>query len=278
MLISPPRWLPMLVVGVLVAVGIGFVGWSLTHFAVNDADAYLAAADRLLHGDELYPVAPEPDSPLAYRGAPWFIALWIPLTFVPRLVVDVGWASVLLAASAWTVWPLLRERRAAAMGLAVLAFGLLFWTASRGNVHPLVMAALVHGAPRRSGPLWIAVAASLKAVPILFVLAYAARREWSRVALSLLLTALLVLPMPLMGWAPARTPAGSSLAIYYQVGPAAWATTAAVALVAAVAVAWLLPRYAWVASGAAAIIALPRLIFYDFTYVIVGADRHAVRR
>jgi hypothetical protein len=39
-----------------------------------------------------------------------------------------------------------------------------------------------------------------------------------------------------------------------------------------VLVAWILPRYAWLASAAAAIIALPRLIFYDFTYVLVGAD------
>ncbi|HET6379429.1 MAG TPA: hypothetical protein VFH63_00125 [candidate division Zixibacteria bacterium] len=87
--------------------------------------------------------------------------------------------------------------------------------------------------------------------------------------LTLLLTGVLVLPMPLMGWDPGRTPAGVSLAVYYQVGPMAWLVTAIVGVAAAVAVAWLLPRHAWLA----AIVALPRLIFYDFTYIVVGANR-----
>jgi hypothetical protein len=276
--LSSDRILPVLVMLLFVAVGMGFVGWSLSRWSIEDADAYLAAADRLASGGELYPPALVPDPPLAYRGAPWFIALWVPLVNVPRAIVDIGWVGILLAASAWSVWPLLAERRPAAIAVAALCFGLLVWTTSRGNVHPLVIAALVHGAPRRSGPMWIALAASLKAVPIVFVLAYAARREWGRVAMSLLLTGLLVLPMPLMGWDPGRTPAGVSLAIYYQVGPTAWLVTAAAAVLAAAAVAWRLPRYAWLASGAAAIVALPRLIFYDFTYVLVGADRPARTR
>jgi hypothetical protein len=249
------------------------VGWSLSHWSIGDADAYLAAADRLLKGGELYPPALVADPPLAYRGAPWFVALWIPLISIPRGIVDIAWGAILLAASAWSVWPLLTERRPAGIAVAALCFGLLVWTTSRGNVHPLVIAALVHGAPRRSGPLWIALAASLKAVPILFILAYAARRDWGRVALTLVLTALLVLPMPLMGWDPSRTPAGVSLAMYYQLGPMAWLLTAIPAVAVAVLVAWVLPRYAWLASGTAAIIALPRLIFYDFTYILVGADR-----
>ena len=261
------RWF---VVAVIVAVGLGFVGWSLTRWSIEDADAYLAAAQRLSSGGELYPPALVPDPPLAYRGAPWFIALWVPLTAVPRAVVNFGWAALLLAASAWAVWPLLAERKPAGIALAALCGGLLVWTTSRGNVHPLVMAALVHGVDRRSGPLWIALAASLKAVPILFVVAYAVRREWTKVAITLLLTALLVLPMPLMGWDPERTPAGVSLSIYYQVGPMAWLLTAGAAVVIGVAVAILRPRYAWLAMGATAIFALPRLIFYDFTYVLVG--------
>jgi hypothetical protein len=274
------RWQPLVrtaVVLVFVLIGIGFVGWSLARWSIGDADAYLAAAQRILDGEELYPPAFVLDPPLAYRGAPWFVYLWVPLTAVPREVVNVGWAALLLAASAWSVLPLLRERRAAGIALAALCGGLLVWTASRGNVHPLVIAALVHGAPRRSGPLWIALAASLKAVPILFVLAYAARREWLKVALSLVLTAILVAPMPLMGWDPSRTPAGMSLSVYYQVGATAWLATAAVAVGAAVVVAMVWRRYAWLAAGTAAILALPRLIFYDFTYVLVGTSQPVVR-
>ena len=274
------RWPPLLrtaAVLVFVLIGIGFVGWSLTRWSIEDADAYLAAAQRILDGDELYPPALVQDPPLAYRGAPWFVYLWVPLTTVPREVVNVGWAALLLAASAWSVLPLVRERRPAGIALAALCGGLLVWTTSRGNLHPLVIAALVHGAPRRSGPIWVALAASLKAVPILFVLAYAARREWLRVALSRLLTAILVAPMPIMGWDPSRTPAGVSLSVYYQVGPTAWLVTATLAVAAAIIVAMLWRRYAWIAAATAVIVALPRLIFYDFTYVLVGTSSPGAR-
>ena len=274
------RWLPLLrtaAVLVFVLIGIGFVGWSLTRWSIEDADAYLAAAQRILDGKEFYPPALVEDPPLAYRGAPWFVYLWVPLTALPREIVNVGWAALLLAASAWSVLPLILERRPAGLALAGLCGGLLVWTTSRGNVHPLVIAALVHGAPRRSGPLWIALAASLKAVPILFVLAYAVRREWLKVALSLLFTAILVAPMPLMGWDPSRTPAGMSLSIYYQVGPTAWLIVAILAVAAAVVIALLWRRYMWIAAATAAILALPRLIFYDFTYVLVGTSPPVVR-
>jgi hypothetical protein len=258
------------VVIVMVAVGIGFVGWALTRWSIEDADAYIAAARRILAGEELYPPALVADPPLAYRGAPWFVYVWIPLTTIPRGIVDVAWVVVLLAASAWSIVPLMAERRPAGVAVAALCGGLLVWTTSRGNVHPLVIAALVHGAPRRSGPLWVALAASLKAVPILYVVTYAAQRQWWKVATTLILTALLVAPMPLLGWNPGRTPAGASMGIYFQLGPLAWLVTAVVAVVAGAAVAFLRPRYAWIATSAVAIMALPRLIFYDFTYVLVG--------
>jgi hypothetical protein len=84
--------------------------------------------------------------------------------------------------------------------------------------------------------------------------------------------------MPLMGWDPGRTPAGVSLSIYYQVGPMAWLLTAAAAVGIGIAVAVLRPRFAWVAMGTAAIFALPRLIFYDFTYVLVGSKPRGAAR
>lgn len=52
--------------------------------------------------------------------------------------------------------------------------------ASASALVPLIVAALVLGVERRTGPPWIAFAASLKAVPILFVVTYLGRREWVR--------------------------------------------------------------------------------------------------
>lgn len=53
---------------------------------------------------------------------------------------------------------------------------------------------LVWGVERRSGPLWIAIGASLKAVSLLLALVYAGLGEWRRAGLALLLTAVMVAP------------------------------------------------------------------------------------
>jgi hypothetical protein len=46
---------------------------------------------------------------------------------------------------------------------------------------------------------------------------------------------------------------------------------AASVVVLALAVAWRAPRYAAPAAAAAAILALPRLLLYDLSYLLVGA-------
>ena len=263
---------------IMICLAIGFVGWSLSHWTLEDTSAYLGAAERILAGEELYPPT-DPDPANVYRAAPWFAFVWIPFAYLPRWMVEVAWTCVLLAATAWCVQPLVRERRLAGLLLAAVGGALIFWTASRGNAHPLVMAALIHGAHRRSGPIWIALAASLKAVPILFVLHDLAHRRWRRAAVALGLTALLVAPMPFFGWDPSRTGAGTSLSLYYQVGPTAWLLAAAITVPVAVTIGLLRPRLAWLAAAVAALVTLPRLIFYDFSYLMVGthpgATEHA---
>lgn len=57
-------------------------------------------------------------------------------------------------------------------------FPILIGISAVGNAQALMVAWLVWGAERRSGPLWIALAASLKAVPILFAIVYIGRRQW----------------------------------------------------------------------------------------------------
>ncbi len=274
MSLQPGRLVQAGIVVVMVAIGLGFAAWGLSRWSLEDTDAYLGAAQRLLAGEPLYPpplTGALADGPDVYRYAPWFAVLWMPFTALPREVVLIGWTIVLLVASAVAVAPLIAERRAAGLALAGLCGGLLIWTVSRGNAHPVVIAMLVLGAPRRSGPLWVALAASLKAVPILYVLAYAARREWGRALVAVLITAILVAPMPLLGYDFGRSP-GVSLSLHFQLGPSAWLIGAVVAVAVAGVAAFACPRYAWVAASAAAILALPRLIFYDFTYVMVGAD------
>ncbi len=74
-------------------------------------------------------------------------------------------------------------RRGAWIGVAFF-LPILIGISAGGNVHALLIAALVLDVERRSGPAWIGVAASLKLFPLLFVLTYLGRRQWRRAAIA----------------------------------------------------------------------------------------------
>ena len=255
---------------VVLGLSIAWLYWTIDGFTLSDSHAYRVAAERLLAGADLYQPASTQDE--AFRYAPWFAAAWIPLAALPKILGDWLWATALIVASVFAVMPLARHSGLIPKLLAVLGATVLLWTSARGNVHPLVMVALVHGLNRPSGPIWLALAASLKAVPILFVLVYVARREWWRAVWTVAIAAALVAPMPLLGWEPDSVQPGPSISLYYQVSPTAWLVVAAIAILAAVVIAIRLPRIAATAAAVAAILALPRLLLYDLTYLLVGAD------
>ena len=156
----------------------------------NDIHAYLGAAQRIAAGSPVY--SPAIDESELYRYSPWFAVLWIPFTHVPTLVVEVGWAIILVGA---TLLVLVKFRRSwADLALALLLGGLLYRTAGWGNVQPILVAALVYLLPTRAGPWVVGITASLKIWPLAAVFVYAWRRQWSAVAISLGVTAVLSLP------------------------------------------------------------------------------------
>jgi hypothetical protein len=266
----------VLVLAICIGFGLAFVIANVRSWELEDAEAYWNAAQRLRDGGALYvSVPPNADEMLAYRYAPWLAWLWVPLTYLPKAAVQAAWSITLLAASAVAIMPLLRHRSVAAVCLLFLLGGLLVRTASTGNVHALVIAALVWGAPRRSGPLWIGLAASLKFVPILYAIGYLRRGEWVRAALAVGVSALLLAPALLYDLSSYPTDAGESLSLLSNLGVVPYAAVA----VAAVGAAWWLGagRYRWVAAGVAVLAALPRLELYGLTYLLVGTDRHGER-
>jgi hypothetical protein len=135
-----------------------------------------------------------------------------------------------------------------------------------GNVHPLLIAMLVLGVDRRSGPVWIAIAASLKIFPILLVVTYLGRREWMRAGLTLALSALLAAPVLLYDLSDYVTDAGSA-ALLWQF-PLVYVVAVAAALIGALVLA--ATRYGWLASALAVTLALPRFFLYDVPYLLVG--------
>jgi hypothetical protein len=252
-------------VALAVVIGIGIfnlyqavIGWTL-----SDATAYWNAALRLRDGEPLYPLLANVDASEVYRYAPWFAWFTVPFTYLPVQLVGALWSAVLLAGSGLALVPMVRAR---AWILVAFFLPILVGISAVGNVHALLVAGLIHGVGRRSGPLSIALAASLKIFPILLVVVYAGRREWWRVAATIGLTAVL--------WAPAL--------LYdlrgYTTEPGAAASLISIPLLyalvvgAAVAAAFWLARgrYGWLAAALALVLALPRLFVYDVTYLMLG--------
>ncbi len=262
------------VVAALASVLIALVAWTELNRALNvdfgsDLDAYWEAALRLRDGEPLYRPGNETDSDL-YRYAPWFAALWVPLTYLPKDAVFVAWMTVLVAAAILSVAPLVRE---GVEGWAVLAFLLPFQLegAAYGTVQPLLVLWLLWGAPRRSGPLWIALGASLKVVPIVLAVVYAGRGEWRRFAVTLAITALLVAPMLLFDLTGYSTEIGSGQLSLMQISPVLfWAV-----LLATVVMTYRLARTrcAWLAGSVAMVAALPRFLLYQLGFLLVGTAR-----
>jgi len=269
--IAPPRWLilsaRLIARGLIIGLGIAFLYWAVTGWDLTDASAYWEAALRLRSGEDLYVPVADIEASSVYRYSPWFAWAAIPLTFLPVQVAGAIWSLVLVAASCLAVLPL--ARRGAWLQVAFF-WPILIGISAIGNVHPLLIAALVHGVERRTGPLWIALTASLKAVPLAFALVYLGRGEWRRFLVAIGLTAALVAPAFLFYGGQlgnyVTTPGDAAL---LSAWPPLFIAVAAAASLGAVRIAR--SRYAWLAASLTAALALPRFFVYDVTFLLPGA-------
>ena len=263
------RYARLVVVAVVIAITILNALWALMDWHLHDMNVYWTAGEQWRLTGNPYTLVPGTNDNSVYRYAPWFAALWVPLTELPRIVVNVGWSAILVATSFTAVWPLVRSGGRATFLLALLMWGIMFGMAAGGNVHGLMIAWLVFGAERRSGPVWIALAASLKVVPILYILVYAGRGQWRRAGLTVLLTGLLVAPMLLFDRPPLASEFGVSNSLW-SIAPWLWIAAVPVCLAVAAYVAFRWNRYAWPTLGAIMNLILPRLFIYDVTFLLPG--------
>jgi hypothetical protein len=231
---------------------------------MSDFGGYWQAGDRLRAGAPLYFTPANGLDPAIYRYAPWFAWLWVPLTYLPRGLVELGWLISLSAAAGYALWPL--RASPAMLLLAPSAIAAVYY----GNVQMLLVAGLVYGLPRQSGPLWIALAASLKAVPILLVLVYLGRREWAKAAWTLGLTGLLVGPM--LVYDLTAYPIGRQAVGLAAMAPPVW--VALTVLGAAATIAASRSRYGWLAASATLLLATPRFALYELNLLAVGVPRN----
>ncbi len=257
-------------IGLLFATMLIRVALIWNQWGFDDVSAYLGAAHRLRDGEPLYLGSIDPDSYLVFRYSPWFAWLWVPLSYLPTGLVTWGWGAVLAGSSAAVLYGLAKLRQPAAWALALILTPWLLSLVQVGNIQPLIVAMLAFGMSRRSGPLWIAIAASLKGVPLLFGLVYLARRERTRIAFTLAITAILLAPLLLYDLSGYQTDPGRSFSFFYYLSPIAWAIAAGIA--AAVAVWFALRRsmYVWVACAIAVMLLAPRTHVTYATYLVVG--------
>jgi len=226
----------------------------------TDGHAYWAAGERLRAGEALYPPTLDPESSDAFRYAPWFAWLWIPLTYLPEPLVAVGWTLGMLAA--WGL-PLPAFFGAGWTGRAVvfLAAPPLLVAALTGNVQPALVATLYAGLGSRWGPAAIGIAASLKIFPVLFVIVYAARGEWLRAGIGIGLGALLWLPALAYGIDDYPTAIGGAFSLW-TISPVVY--LAAVGLL----VAWTWRGRSWSLASLLVLVASVRFIPYHLGYLL----------
>ena len=254
------------VVALAVIIGIGIFNLyqAALHWTLSDAAAYWNAGMRLRDGAPLYPALSNVDASEVYRYAPWFAWLTVPVTFLPAQVAGALWSAVLLAGSCLAVTPAIRAR---AWLLVAFFLPILVGISAVGNVHALLIAWLVHGVGRRSGPLWIALAASLKIFPLLLATVYVGRRQWGRLVMAIALTALLWTPAVAVGLHDYPVEAGKAASLIAI--PALWVVVLGAAVLAALRLAR--GRFGWLAASTSVVLAVPRLFVYDVTYLLVGA-------
>ena len=266
---SVPGWIFFVAATLLFAL----MCYALSTYALSrevgaDVAAYWEAAERIRAGEPLY-VAGAANASDLYRYAPWFAFAWVPLTFLPREAVTAAWVGLMIVAAIVSTAPLVRHGLTGTAAFSLFA-PIQLEAAVFGNVQPLLVLMLLWGVERRSGPLWIAIGASLKAVPLLLALVYAGRGEWRRAGLAVALTALLAAPALLFDLSNYPTQAGpgqiSLTAVAGQLYLAVAITMLGITFVAARG----RSRFAWLAGAGAMMAALPRLLPYEIGFLLVG--------
>lgn len=251
----------LIALGIIGGMAIANIVWSIQTWPMGDVDIYWEAGERIRSGEALYPG----DAPFrSFRYAPWFAWAWAGFTFLPFWFVALVWEVALLTACVAAAIPFLRSG-IVGIALAGIFVPLLFAVSAGGNVQALLVVSLLYGVDRRTGPLWIAVAASLRATPILFVAVYASRGEWRRFWTTLALTAVLVLPMAWYDPASLVTGVAGREPGLLAVSPVAYLGVAATSLAGLAFLAARRSRYTILGAAAAAVLASPKLFGYDLT-------------
>jgi hypothetical protein len=275
--VKAERIAPLVTAALAILGGVVLIGAGWTPDVHPDADAYWLAAERIRDGAALYG-GPRGDETEIYRYAPWFAFAWVPLTFLGQEAAYFVWRGVLLVASLAAVWPLLRRPGPASLTLATLMFALLISNLPAANVTALMVGALVLTANRRTGPVVVGMAASLKIFPILLVVGYLAERRWRDAGVAVGVMAILWVHLlafdlstfPLQVGGGSFFLGGISL---YSIAPAAWLVAALVLGASVLLLAIRGSRWTWLAITTSVSTVVPRVWLPEAAYALVAVPR-----
>lgn len=257
----------------LIAISLVILGFQSTRRVLlspwqlgGDMEAYWQAAVRLREGLPLYPALGDLNAHSVFRYSAWFAAAWVPITYLSKAAVTVVWVALQMAATAALVRPLL-NRGAAGWGLLLLLAPSMIQSAWYGQIQPVVAFIILWGLPKTSGPIWIGVAASLKAFPALFTLVYVARRQWGRAALTIAVA--LVLSAPTLLFDISNYPFDAGLTVsFWSLSPYLWLLTAGASLAVCIVAALRRSRWIVLVAGAATILVSPRVYLDMISYLL----------
>ena len=135
---------------------------------------------------------------------------------------------------------------------------------------PLLVGTLIHSAGRRSFPLFVGLASSLKILPILYMWPYLADRRWREVGVGTAIAVVLWAPALLYGISDYPTGFSPTLSLL-QVSWLLWALGAIAAAI--VAFHERNGRFRWLTTSIAILALYPRLHMHYFALLGVGYGR-----
>lgn len=265
------EWPYFLVLALVLAIGVNNVVEGLADWHLYDMRVYHDAALRLRVGEPLYGGDVTPYN--AYRYAPWFAYVWVPMTFLSAEAERALWSMALLGGTAVCLLPLLRASKSHLLAAAL--FGtLLFGISTGGNVQALMVAGLMFGLPSRFGWLAVGLAASMKVVPLAFVAVFIAQGRWRQAAGAMVLTVALWAPILAFHVDPVTFEAGAAGILPQPV----WLAVGSLTALFTLGLAKRRSRWTAQAASVAAILALPRLFAYEVTLLLVAVNQNATPR
>ena len=259
------------------AAGVAVAWMHVISDPLADARPYFDAANRLNHGQPLYPAGLNPNQNQIYLYPPLLAQLLRPMALLGYEWFALIWELIVVATFVWLLQHLGVRKRSTwiAVGLLGVPIG---WALTIAQAHVPMTLLMALGQP------WsIALAANLKLFPALIALYWLGRRDWESLLAFLVWSVLIIAAQLILdvnntfaflkavGFDQTGEPGVLRNFSIYTISPLGW--LAAVFVGCLVILATARTRWGWAVAVTAATLAPPRLLVYMLTGLLAGVRR-----